>query len=213
MIAPSVLSMDFSKMKESLDLVKKGGAQWIHYDVMDGHFVNNITFGADVLNGIDKLTDLFLDVHLMIDNPVRYRDDFIKAGANQLTAHVETFDSKESLHDFIDQCHALGCKVGLTFKPSTDFHLLDEFLSKLDLVLVMSVEPGFGGQLFMMEALDKIKYFDQQRQQNQYSYLIEVDGGINQDTAQLVKAAGCDVLVAGSYVFKGDIEKNIQSIL
>lgn len=211
MIAPSVLSMDFSTMQESLDLVKKAGAPWIHYDVMDGHFVNNLTFGADVLSGIRKCSDLFLDVHLMIDNPKRYIPDFIKAGANSITVHVETIEHEDFLK-VIETLHQQGIKVGITSKPKTDIDLLVPYLDKVDLVLVMSVEPGFGGQAFMPEALDKIKFFDDYRKSHNCKYLIEVDGGINLDTAAKVKQVGCDVLVAGSYVFKGDIIKNIESI-
>lgn len=211
MIAPSVLSMDFSTMQESLDLVKKAGAPWIHYDVMDGHFVNNLTFGADVLSGIRKCSDLFLDVHLMIDNPKRYIPDFIKAGANSITVHVETIEHEDFLK-VIETLHQQGIKVGITSKPKTDIDLLVPYLDKVDLVLVMSVEPGFGGQAFMPEALDKIKFFDDYRKSHNCKYLIEVDGGINIDTAAKVKQVGCDVLVAGSYVFKGDIIKNIESI-
>lgn len=213
MIAPSVLSMDFSKMESSLQLCQQGGAKWIHYDVMDGHFVDNLTFGATILKGIRQLTPLFLDVHLMIQQPARYLEDYVNAGADQITVHIECFEQPAQLFDFIAKAHALGVKVGLTSKPKTAIEQLVPYLANVDLVLVMSVEPGFGGQAFMPEALSKIAFFNQYREQHACHYLIEVDGGINAETAKMAKDHGCDVLVAGSYIFKKDIVQQIQSLL
>ena len=211
-IAPSVLSMDFSKSNQQLQEIEQAGAKWIHFDVMDGHFVKNITFGPDVLKGIHKMSSLFLDVHLMIDKPWLYAPKFIEAHADQITVHYESFSCDDQLHEFIDQMHQHHVKVGITCKPKTDYKQLVPFLSKVDLVLVMSVEPGFGGQSFMVEALDKITYFDQLRKEHHYTYLIEVDGGINDDTAKQCLEVGCDVLVAGSYIFNHDIYKRIESL-
>lgn len=211
-IAPSVLSLDYSKMSETMQELNDSFAKWVHYDVMDGHFVENITFGPDILKGFRALTDNYLDVHLMIDNPQKYASSFIKAGADGITFHSECFDSSPAMADFIDELHQQNVSVGITSKPSTPVDSYIEVLDKVDLVLVMSVEPGFGGQSFQNEALDKIAYFDKLRKENNYNYLIQVDGGINQETAQLAVAAGVDVLVAGSYIFKGDIVKQVQSL-
>lgn len=211
-IAPSVLSLDYSQLSESVNQLNQSKATWLHFDVMDGHFVPNLTFGPDILKGFRKLTDNYLDVHLMIDNPVKYSQPFIDAGADGITFHSECFNHSEDMLEFIDSLHDRGVSAGITSKPATSIETYFDVLDSVDLVLVMSVEPGFGGQSFQMEALDKIKTFDRLRQENDYSYLIQVDGGINEETAELVIDAGADVLVAGSYVFKGDIKEQIETL-
>lgn len=208
-IAPSLLSMDYSKVEESMRLLNESKAQWLHFDVMDGHFVPNLTFGPDILRGIRKLTDKFLDVHLMIDDPQKYAINFIENGADQITVHVECFESVDELKEFIHYLKNKDVKVGVTSKPATSLEWILEVIDLVDTVLVMSVEPGFGGQAFMMDALEKIRLFDKHRHQNLW---IQVDGGINNETARLVKDAGVDVAVAGSYVFKGDIIEKVESL-
>lgn len=211
-IAPSILSMDFSQVNTQMDLINSTPVSWIHFDVMDGHFVPNLTFGPDLLRGISQLSDSLMDVHLMIDDPVKYAPTFIKAGADQITAHIECFETIEDLKTFIDYLKEEGVKVGLTSKPATPIDWILELINEVDTVLVMSVEPGFGGQSFMMDALDKIQQFDEKRKETGSKALIQVDGGINLETAKLVLEAGADVLVAGSYIFKGDIVKNIEAL-
>ncbi len=211
-IAPSVLSMDFSKVNESMDNLNQSQVEWIHFDVMDGHFVENLTFGPDVLGGLRKLTDRIMDVHLMIENPQKYASSFIKHGADQITVHIECFDKIEDLRQFVQSLKEQGVMVGLTSKPSTPVDWMIDMINEVDTVLVMSVEPGFGGQSFMESALDEIKRFSDAKQLNNSNVHIQVDGGINLKTAQKALAAGADVLVAGSYVFKGDIKENVTKL-
>ena len=210
-VAPSVLSADFAELKKDLDSIKNCGADWIHYDVMDGHFVPNISFGYSILNDISQVTNLYLDVHLMIENPMKYVDEFIKAHASSITAHIEAFSNEQDIRAFIKHVHHHGVNVGLSIKPATPVDTLIPYLDDLDLVLVMSVEPGFGGQKFQEQAISKIEQLDQLRQER--SYLIEVDGGINATTGMLCRQAGADVLVAGSYVFQAENRKEaIESL-
>lgn len=198
-VSPSILSADFTHLGADCRMVMDAGAQMLHYDVMDGHFVPNISFGVPVLKSLHKgLPDAFYDVHLMISHPLAYAEPFIKAGATLFNFHLECEDD---IRTTLDAVHALGCKTGLTIKPATPPEALAPWLDELDLVLVMSVEPGFGGQKFMPSALDKLRWLKAEREKRGAHYLLEVDGGVDSTTAPLCVEAGADVLVAGSAVF------------
>ena len=212
-VAPSILSADFNYLKRDITAVEKAGAEYLHFDVMDGHFVPNISFGIPVLKCISKSHKMVNDVHIMISDPLKYAEEFMKAGADILTFHYEACKSEKEMLDVIRIIHSCGGKAGISIKPKTDVKVLDNLLKELDLVLVMSVEPGFGGQSFISDALDKITYLRTVIDQNQYNCLVEVDGGINYETAKLCKRAGVDVLVAGSYLFgHEDLEERIKGL-
>ena len=204
-VAPSVLSLDYSHMTEQCELLNSSKAEWMHFDVMDGHFVKNLTFGPDILKGFVKISPLFKDVHLMVTDPKMFADVFMNAGADQITFHVETIYDKEEIKALAEHIHEQGKKVGLTLKPQTPIEVLKPFLHDFDLFLIMSVEPGFGGQKFMPEALERIRTLRTWLNEEGLDTHIEVDGGINEETGALCAEAGADVLVAGSYVFKNDI--------
>ena len=199
MVSPSILSADFAHLGSDCRAVLDAGAQMLHYDVMDGHFVPNISFGVPVLKSLHKaLPDAFYDVHLMIDDPLTYAEPFAKAGASLVTFHLECgCDTAATLA----RIKALGCKTGLSVKPHTSVQALFPYLDQLDLALVMSVEPGFGGQKFMPMALDKIHALREEIYRRGLSCLVEVDGGVDAVTGPACVEAGADVLVAGSAVF------------
>ena len=199
-IAPSILSADFMKLGAEVEDVVSAGADWVHVDVMDGNFVPNISVGLPVLSALRKGTDAFLDVHLMIDRPQRYVEDFVRAGADLVTVHVEAAQPQDLL-EAIAKVRSLGKKVGMSLKPKTPPTVALPYLDMLDLVLVMTVEPGFGGQSFMSDQLQKIRSLRNMIDGLSLDCEIEVDGGIKPDTAKLVKEAGATVLVAGSDVF------------
>jgi len=209
-IAPSILSADFSKLPEQVMQAANGGADWIHLDIMDGHFVPNITFGPIVVEGVRKLTELPLDVHLMIENADDYLSAFKEAGANILTVHYEACFH---LWRTIDTIHELGIQAGVTLNPATNVTLLDPVLSQVEMVLVMTVEPGFGAQRFIPETLEKVSYLQRVKQTKGFDFHIEVDGGIDAKTAPLVAKAGANVLVAGNAIFRAaDAAKAIHDI-
>lgn len=212
-IAPSVLSMNFADMVTQLKKIEVAGAQWIHYDVMDGIFVNNISFGPEILRQIKNNSELFMDVHLMISDPVKYYDVFIENGADAITSHVECFGDATEGIEAMKYLKNKGIKAGITLKPSTPLEHVLPYLKHVDIVLVMSVEPGFGGQAFIPEMYHRIEELKKIKELNKYEYAISVDGGINNETASKAKKAGGDVLVAGSYVFKDNIEKAVASLL
>ena len=196
-VSPSILSCDFSKLKEDIDSIVNH-VEYLHIDVMDGVFVNNISFGIPVIKSIRPHYDIVFDTHLMIVNPERYIEAFAKAGADLITFHIEATCDPENVINLI---HSKGLKAGISLRPKTNVMDLKPYLDKVELVLVMSVEPGFGGQKFDPNALDKIKWLKEQKVSNNYNYEIEVDGGINGETGRLCLEAGADVLVSGSYIF------------
>lgn len=207
-VAPSVLSLDYSDTKKQLLELENSNAEWMHFDVMDGQFVPNLSFGPQVLKGFKKNTTLFKDVHLMVEN-VEQAIELFAEDSDLITFHVEVnTDSKALIKKIKDK----GIKVGISIKPNTPVEMIMPYLNEVDLVLVMSVEPGFGGQSFKEESLAKIESLKAIREENNYQYLIEVDGGINAETADLAIKAGVDVLVAGSYIFKGDIKEKVDSL-
>lgn len=209
-IAPSILSADFAKLGEEILEVEKGGADFIHVDVMDGHFVPNITIGPLVVEAIRPITKLPLDVHLMIENPDQYIEAFAKAGADYITVHVEAC---RHLHRTIHYIKSLGVKAGVVLNPATPVESIQHIIADVDMVLVMSVNPGFGGQKFIPEALLKIRQVKDMAEAKKLTIEIEVDGGVNADTARLCIEAGATVLVAGSAVFnQEDRSKAIAAI-
>jgi len=209
-IAPSILNADFSQLSDQVTKIVEAGADWIHLDIMDGHFVPNITFGPFIVEGIRKLTDRPLDVHLMIENADFYIDDFKNAGADNITVHYEACPH---LWRTIDKIHSLGIRAGVTLNPATPVTLLEPVLPNVDMVLVMTVEPGYGGQEFIPAMTQKIKYLHQYKVNHGLSFDIEVDGGIDTSTAPIVVKAGANVLVVGTFIFKNiDIRKALITI-
>lgn len=207
-LAPSLLSANFYNLENDLKVLKDEKIKYLHLDVMDGMFVPNISLGVPVIESIKKNTgnDFILDTHLMVERPERYIINFKNVGADILTIHQEaSIDFCETLAIIKDQ----GMKAGISVNPETDIKKIDECLKIADLVLVMSVHPGFGGQKFIEETLDKVKYLKEMRDKNNYNYIIEIDGGINIENVGKVLEAGVDIVVAGSAVFKNDIKKNI----
>ena len=209
LIAPSILSADFSKLGDEIKAVEAAGADWIHVDVMDGHFVPNITIGPLIVEAAKRVTDLPIDVHLMIENPDNYISAFAKAGASHISVQVETCIHLNRSVQLIKDC---GAHAGVVLNPSTPVASLEWIIEDVDYVLIMSVNPGFGGQTFIPNSLDKIKALRKQIQDRELSVLIEVDGGVNEKIIAEVASAGADVFVAGSAIFGSkDYQKTIQS--
>jgi ribulose-phosphate 3-epimerase len=208
LVAPSILAADFSRLGDEIHKVEDAGADWIHCDIMDGHFVDNISFGPAIVGFVRKQTKLPLDVHLMIEHADHYIPRFVDVGANSITVHVEA-EAKHDVGETLQQIRDAGCRVGLTLNPETDFKLVEPFLDKIDMLLVMTVHPGFGGQKFRADQMEKVK-----RAKSLNTKIdIEVDGGINPETARVSIENGANVLVAGTSIFRtNDYAKAIRDL-
>lgn len=209
-IAPSILSADFAKLGEEISLLDKSKAEYIHIDVMDGSFVPNITLGAPIVKALRKYTNKIFDVHLMIENPGNFVDDFIAAGADVITVHYE---ADRHIDRTIGYIKSKGVKAGVVLNPGTPVSVLKDLVKNLDMVLIMSVNPGFGGQSFIEYSLDKIKEVKELKEKYNKNLIIEIDGGIKKDNIKKVYEAGVDVAVAGSAVYSGNILENIEKLL
>jgi ribulose-phosphate 3-epimerase len=203
LIAPSILAADFSRLGEEIHRVEAAGADWIHCDIMDGHFVDNISFGPDVVRLVRKETSLPLDVHLMIEHADHYVPRFVKAGANSITVHVDP-EAKHDVWKTLHQIREAGCRAGLTLNPETPFEMVEPLLGKFDMLLVMTVHPGFGGQPFRADQMEKVRRAALWNQSREQKIDIEVDGGINPKTARISVESGANVLVAGTSIFRSD---------
>ena len=215
-LAPSLLAGDFSNLENEIKKVYMDGkgCQYLHLDVMDGVFVKNISFGLPVIASIRKVCDIIFDVHLMIINPIRYISNFVEAGADMISFHYEACNNGEEVLNTIELIKNYNKKASVSIKPDTPVNVLLPFIDKLDMVLVMSVEPGFGGQPFIVKCMDKIRDLNKIRTDNNYKYIIEVDGGVNFENAKTIKEAGANIIVAGSSVFKSpNVKETIERFM
>lgn len=210
-ISPSILAADFNILGQQIKEVEKSGAKYLHIDVMDGMFVPSISFGMPVIRSIRKNTDLFFDVHLMIEEPLRYVEEFADCGADMITFHLEAAEGR--VEETIDRIHALGCKAGLSIKPATPVSAVEPYVEKLDMILIMTVEPGFGGQKYIESSTEKIRQMRKIVAAHGLETDIQVDGGITAGNVSVVKKAGANVIVAGSAVFRGNIIDNVKQLL
>ena len=212
LVAPSILAADFSRLAEEIQRVEQAGADWIHCDIMDGHFVDNISFGPAIVGFVRKQTNLPLDVHLMIEHADHYVPRFVDAGANSITVHVEA-EAKHDVGKTLQQIRDAKCRAGLTLNPATDFKLVEPFLDQIDMLLVMTVHPGFGGQSFRADQMEKVKRTAAWNKSRERQIDIEVDGGINPETAGISIESGANVLVAGTSIFRtNDYAKAIRDL-
>ena len=209
-LSPSILAADFTRLGEQVKEIRDAGSDWVHIDVMDGLFVPSISFGMPVVQSLRPVTDLFFDVHLMIREPIRYVKQFSKAGADLITIHAEAC---ENIGETIKEIKKTGCKAGMSLNPETEVSVLKPWIKELDLVLVMSVHPGFGGQSFIEDSLDKIKQIRAMIEEQNPNCFLEVDGGISLANVDKVLEAGANVVVAGTAVFRGDIKQNVSGFL
>lgn len=209
-LAPSILASDYARLGEQVKACEQGGCSWIHCDIMDGHFVPNISFGPSVVKAVDRVSDAFLDVHLMIEEPNPYIDAFVEAGADLISVHYETCPH---LHRVIQNIREHGVMTGVVVNPATTLPNLEPVLNDVDLILIMSVNPGFGGQKFIKQTYDRLQQLAKMRTQHQADFLIEVDGGVNLQNIEKIVRSGADVLVAGSSVFSADdIADRVQEL-